>query len=221
MRTNPLIVVDLGGTLGHVVGRGANPAEILAALTPYGFHHRLVHEEVKRTLNVVSELDEGTVRKVCDRLLIPIEEFPDPWERVGFEFFEDTRDVLAELADMGTVVALTNQSVTAKPAMRHVINECGAHLKRIFASYDLGDCKPARWLWKSVADDMGHAVSDIVHIGDLFTEDVLAPLSAGALGAVWRPRVATETAQLGNRCERVTLLREVPDAVARLLRTAA
>lgn len=219
MTTNPLIVVDLGHTLGHVVGRGAHPAEILKPLTPYGYHHRLVDEEVKRVLNVVPELHEEVVRQICDRLLIPVDEWPDPWQPTTFEFYEDAHKVLRELNNIGPVVALTNQPVTAHAAMHYVAAECGSDLKEIFTSYNLGDYKPARWLWKYVADHMRHKVSDIIHIGDQYTEDVLAPLSAGALGAVWVHADAGD--QVGNRWERVTLLRNTPDAVRRLLGTAA
>lgn len=217
MTFQPLIVVDLGGTLGHIVGRGADPAEILKALTPYGYHHRLVEEEVKRTLNTTSVLDEAAIRKLCDRLLIPLDEWPDPWEPVTFAFDEDARRVLCELSEIGPVVALTNQSVTTRPAMQYIMKECAGHLARIFTSYDLGDYKPAQWLWKYVADSMHRKVSDIIHIGDLYTEDVLAPLTVGVRGAVWVHARATYNGQVGERCERVTLLRDVPDAVRRLL----
>jgi FMN phosphatase YigB (HAD superfamily) len=214
--TRPLFTIDLGGTFGHVVGDGADPAEILARLAPRGYNRQTLDFHVKRILNTAAVTDD-VIRQLCDVLLINEDQWPDPWPGVTFEFFEAAWTVLRELSDLGTVVALTNQNATTKPAMDYIMNRCGQYVKTLYASYDLGDVKPARWLWKSVAESEGYKVGDIVHIGDRYTQDVRGPLSAGARGAVWVHGGSTVFADLDDRTACVTTLAEVPGAVRRLL----
>jgi len=212
-------VIDLGCIIGHVVGDGRDATAILSALTPKGFYRRIVDREVWRVLATTPDLEEGVIRELCDSLLIDPDRWPDPWPSVDFEPFPEAWEFLMRLSRRGKIVALTNQSVTAKPAMERVMKDFGAYISKLYPSYGLGAVKPAQWLWRNVADDQGCKTSDIIHIGNRLTEDVLAPLSVGARAAVW---VRAGTAEVDDpRCLRVQTLTEAVDAIDRLLNSNA
>lgn len=225
--TPPLLTtISLGGTLGRVVGDGADVSAVLARLVPNGFDLSLIDGDVRRALDTTSEITPALVRLIDDRLLIDDDMWPDPWPSVDLEFFDGAEDALDRLSKLGPVVVVCNLPVTAKRAMDRLISTFGHYLAAAYASYDLGERKPSKWLFKKVAEARGCKVGDIVHVGDSFTEDVLCPIGAGARGAVWLqdqwPRTADTLARgLHGRCQQVSKLSYVPDAVAAILDGAA
>lgn len=181
---NALIVVDVCSTLGRFVGEGRSTTSVLAGVAPATFPRELVARTVCRVLHRASSLTEDVIREVCDELHIARDAWPEPWPESSFEPYEDTLDCLRRLADLGPVVALANLSVTRQPQVTAIGEICGTYLSGNYTSYQLGACKPARWLWRYIADLHGMRPQQIIHIGDEWAEDVLGPLSVGAR-AVW------------------------------------
>jgi FMN phosphatase YigB (HAD superfamily) len=180
----PLIVVDVGSTLGRFAGDGCSTTAVLAGLAPPTFPRDLIARTVCRVLHRVPSLTEEVIREVCDELHIDRDAWPESWPSSSFEPHDDAVDCLARLAAEGPVVALSNLSVTGRPRMEALAQVCGKYLTEIYPSYQLGACKPARWLWRYVADLHGVRPHQVVHIGDRWAEDVLGPLSVGGR-AVW------------------------------------
>lgn len=182
-----LIVVDVGSTLGRFVGPGRSTTAVLASLTPPTFPRELVARTVCRVLHRASTLTEDVIREVCDELHIYRGAWPELWPASSFELYDDTVDCLARLTVLGPVAALSNLSVTGRPRMEALAQACGKYLTEIYPSYQLGACKPARWLWRYVADQHGVRSHQVIHIGDRWAEDVLGPLGVGGR-AVWTRR---------------------------------
>lgn len=182
-----LIVVDVGSTLGRFVGEGRSTATVLAGLAAPTFPRDLIARTVCRVLHRAPALTEDVIREVCDELHIERDAWPEPWPDSSFEPYDDTLDCLARLSAVGPVVALSNLSVTGRPRMEALAHMCGKYLTDIYPSYQLGACKPARWLWRYVADLHGMRPHQVIHVGDRWAEDVLGPLSVGGR-AVWTKR---------------------------------
>jgi FMN phosphatase YigB (HAD superfamily) len=180
----PLIVVDVGSTLGQFTGDGRSTTNILADLVPPTFPRHLITRTVCRVLHRVDRVTEEVIREVCDELHVDRDRWPDPWPASGFDPYEDTNECLARLNRVAPVVALSNLSVTGAPRLDALADSCGKYLGHIYSSYQLGACKPARWLWRYVADHHGARSDDVIHIGDRWAEDVLGPLSVGGR-AIW------------------------------------
>jgi FMN phosphatase YigB (HAD superfamily) len=179
-----LIVVDVGSTLGQFTGDGRNTTAVLAGLAPATFPRELIARTVCRVLHRTAELTEDVIHEVCDELHIDQATWPDPWPASSFRPYEDTLDCLARLNALAPVVALSNLSVTGAPRMEALAGECGKYLTRIYPSYQLGACKPARWVWRYAADQHDVRPHHVIHIGDRWGEDVLGPLGVGGR-AVW------------------------------------
>jgi FMN hydrolase / 5-amino-6-(5-phospho-D-ribitylamino)uracil phosphatase len=179
-----LIVVDVGSTLGRFSGDGRSTTAVLASLAPPSFPRELIARTVCRVLHRAPSLTEDVIREVCDELHIDLDAWPDPWPASSFEPYDDTVDCLARLSVSGPVVALSNLSITGRPRMEALAQTCGKYLTEIYPSYQLGGCKPARWLWRYVADLHGVRANQVIHIGDRWAEDVLGPLRVGGR-AVW------------------------------------
>lgn len=179
-----LIVVDVGSTLGRFSGEGRAVSTILGSLAPASFPRDLVNRTICRVLHRTPELTEDVIHEVCDDLHIDRRSWPESWPSINFEPFAHTAASLARLNQFGSVVALSNVPVTSAPAIRMLADTCGTYLNEIYTSYGLGSCKPARWLWRYIADLHGVTPQQIIHIGDRWAEDILGPLSVGAR-AVW------------------------------------
>lgn len=177
-------MVDVGSTLGRFVGDGRSTTAVLASLAPASFPRELVVRAVCRVLHREPQLTGDVIREVCDELHIYRGAWPDLWPASSFEPYDDTLDCLARLAVMGPVVALSNMSVTGRPRIEALAHACGKYLTEIYPSYQLGACKPARWLWRYVADLHGLRAHQVIHIGDRWAEDVLGPVGVGGR-AVW------------------------------------
>ena len=182
-----LIVVDVGSTLGRFTGVGRSTTTVLASLAPPAFPRELIARTVCRILHRAPALTEEVIREVCDELHIDRDAWPEQWPTSSFEPYDDTVDCLARLAELGPVVALSNLSVTGRPRMEALAHACGKYLADIYPSYQLGACKPARWLWRYAADLHGVRANQVIHVGDRWAEDVLGPLSVGGR-AVWVKR---------------------------------
>lgn len=183
-----LIVVDVGSTLGRFVGDGRSTTAVLTELAPPTFPRELIARTVCRLLHRAPSLTEEVIREVCDELHIDRDTWPELWPTSTFEPYDDTLDCLARLTVLAPVVVLSNLSITGRPRMEALAHACGKYLTDIYPSYQLGACKPARWLWRYIADLHGVRPHQVIHIGDRWAEDVLGPLSVGGQ-AVWtRPR---------------------------------
>lgn len=180
-----LVIVDIGRTLGRFTGPSVT--EVLTDLSPWGrLNPAGVRARVQSILHIAPELTEDVIRRVCDALLIDRDRWPSPWPSGGFQPFPDAADALTALADIATVVALSNLSVTGQDRLDAVERHLGRHLSAIYTSFALGGRKPERWLWHDIATRHHTTTDGLVHCGDRWIEDVLGASYAGAR-AVWVP----------------------------------
>lgn len=172
-----LVVVDVGHTLG-VFGKPSS-TDVLKSLSPLPEH--VIREEERRVLHRAPELTNEVIQDICDALLIPRSQWPETWPAGRFTAFDYTMTVLAELTLLAPVAALSNIGVTCGPGrMSSLREQCGDLLSGVFTSYELRCRKPAPWLWRHIADRYGVPVQDLVHVGDLWHNDICGAITAGA-----------------------------------------
>lgn len=99
---------------------------------------------------------------------------PDPIAGIG--------EALAELATRYKLAVVSDAIVTPGTGLREIL--AGHGLKDYFTSFafsdEVGHSKPHRAMFDHVAQDLGIAVDEIVHIGDRDHNDVKGPHALGA-----------------------------------------
>jgi FMN phosphatase YigB (HAD superfamily) len=176
-----VVSLDVGDTLGKFEKPGA--PDLLSELSPLSYS--AIAEFDRQYLHPAPELTDEVVAKACRMMLIRPEDWGLLGDPGGFTAFDYATAALAELAELGRVVALSNASIIAGPnRMRDVRAQCGRHLGAIYTSFGLAMRKPDAQCWQRIAADHAVDVGDIVHIGDRITEDVRGPLFAGCRGAI-------------------------------------
>src|ERR1043165_7757302 len=123
----PLIVLDVGSTLGRFIGDGRSTTSVLAELAPPTFPRELIARTICRVLHRAQSLTEEVIREVCDELHIERDAWPEPWPDSSFEPFDDTLDCLKRLAALGPVLAVSNLSITGAPRMAALAEACGPY----------------------------------------------------------------------------------------------
>jgi FMN phosphatase YigB (HAD superfamily) len=213
LRTPELIVVDIGSTLGTFTGPSVK--DVLIDLCPWGhLNPAQVQYRVQSILHVSPELTEEVIQRVCDALLIDRADWPSPWPPGGFRSYPGIGSIVAALAQVAPVVALSNLSVTGVDRIAAVERHLGRHLSAIYTSYGLGGRKPERWLWRHIAQLHDTTPERVVHCGDRWIEDVLGAADAGA-HAVWIPSTLDAPAHdaLPHLRDRITTARDLSTLV--------
>jgi FMN phosphatase YigB (HAD superfamily) len=219
LRTPELIVVDIGSTLGTFTGPSVK--DVLIDLCPWGhLNPAQVQYRVHSILHVSPKLTDEVIQRVCDALLIDRADWPSPWPPGGFRSYPGTGGIVAALAQVAPVVALSNLSVTGVDRIAAVDRHLGRHLSAIYTSYRLGGRKPERWLWRHIAQLHDTTPERIVHCGDRWIEDALGAADTGA-HAVWIPRTSPPPPHLApsHLRARITTAENL-SAVVNLLTTA-
>src|SRR5207302_969137 len=137
--------------------------DVLKKLSP--MPERTIWEEERRVLHRTPQLTDEQIHDLCDALLIRYEDWPATWPRGQFTAYQYTVPVLDELSRLVPLVTLSNLGVIyGSSRMRDVVDQCGAFLTAMYTSYELRCRKPARWLWRHIADRHNVRPSDIVHV---------------------------------------------------------
>ena len=177
-----VITLDAGDTAGLFTGpRVADILYELSGIPDSDESKRDIVGEAERTfLHVHSELTSELLQGLCGALIIDQDKVPDPWPGGGFEPYDYTNSVLADLRSIAPVVVLTNISMVSASCIRELAQKCGDFIDEIITSYDAGVRKPNPRLWTDIARVYNVPASKIVHIGDRWNNDVLGAASAGA-----------------------------------------
>lgn len=171
------IVVDVGHTLGRFGGQ--NTVEALHALSPKPV--TVVRELEHRLVQTAPVLNETLITAVCAELCIDRDRWPTRWGNAWFRPYDYTNGVLAQLAGIAPVVALSNLGVIHGPQrMLDLRTHCGRYLTDLYTSYTQRTRKPDPALWTQISHDHNVSTSDMVMIGDRWTNDVCGAINAGA-----------------------------------------
>lgn len=171
-----LISVDVGHTLG--IFRGPTTPEILSKFSRLSEDR--IAEETRRFLHTAPVLTDEIITRLCHAIVMDPADWPDPWPAHGFDLYPYTLRVLAQLAEIAPVVALSNVPVTANQGrMSEVADQCSPHLREVVTSYAMAMRKPDRDLWHLLCERYVVAPQDTVHVGDQWVADILGAASAG------------------------------------------
>jgi FMN phosphatase YigB (HAD superfamily) len=210
-----LFVVDVGRTVG--VFTGPRTVDVLGPVSRAPTQR--IREESRRVLHRSPEVTEEVIADLCGALLIDPKSWPDPWPVSGFEPFAGAAAVLAELAAIAPVVALTNLPCASGPRrVWELLQVLGGHVSAVYTSYELGCRKPDPALWRWIAREHAVPECDVVHIGDHWFDDVEGAIAAGcnAVQVVCgdsQPPARTEWPAGSSRLATVNTIGDVPMAV--------
>jgi FMN phosphatase YigB (HAD superfamily) len=176
-----LITTDVGNTLGSFTKPSVKDILFdLSKLPAVVGKAQIIGEEERRFLHTAPVLTDAVRWDLCGALLIDWRVWPSPWPRGGFLPYPYTNSVLAELRRIAPIAALSNVSVLGATRMDDLDQFCGRYLDNIYTSYDMRRRKPDPRLWVDIADVYGVPVSEVVHIGDRWVNDICGAYHAGA-----------------------------------------
>jgi len=173
------VSLDVGGTLGYVDGVGL--IDTLAAASPLGLvEGRRIAREALHTEPVITP---AIIASVCDALLIVTTDFPISVSPRPLHLFPGVRRALRAMSRHATLVTLSN--VTCLEAgTEHLSTLLRPWVVDHFPSCRIGYAKPDPAAFHYVAAACQTPPSDMVHIGDDWTCDVVGARAAGVT-AIW------------------------------------
>lgn len=174
-----LVSLDVGGTLGRAVGRSL--ATILVEASP--LPPEPARAVVRRMLHTTSSITPTIVAQVCDALRIPASAFPSAVTPAPLQLLPEALPALQAMSQHAKLVTLSN--VTCLEAdTDHLREMLHPWVQEHFPSYRIGYAKPDPSAFRHVAKACGVPVTQLVHIGDDWTCDVIGALSVGAT-VIW------------------------------------
>jgi FMN phosphatase YigB (HAD superfamily) len=169
-----LIVTDAGETLGTFRPGTAELLERLSPLPP-----PVIAEESRRVLHRTPFVTAEQIIDLCAALLIDPVTWPADWPTGRFDAYTYTSAVLDQLITVAPVVVLSNIPCTSGPGRMADLREQLPQVSAVYTSYGMQMRKPDHRLWEAIAADHGCSTTDVVHLGDQWTNDVCGAVFAG------------------------------------------
>lgn len=174
-----LISVDVGGTLGHVVG--SSLASVLAEASP--LDPREARRIMRHRLHTQPAITPPVITEICRELRIPTDVFPQAVAASPLILVPGALAALRAMSDRATVVTLSN--VTCLEAGTDQLRELLAPwVSNHFPSCRIGYAKPDPAAFETVAHACGTKTVNMVHIGDDWECDIVGAISVNAT-AIW------------------------------------
>lgn len=176
LNTAKRVSVDVGDTLGRLRGRSIGQQLVEASPLP----RRRVEHIVRTRLHSAVTLTPQALRNMSDQLQVEsrlLEDYQSP----SLELLPAARPLLERCRALGVpVVIASNSSELDRDHAVFLRRELGDLLAGIYVSHEVGTAKPDRQFFERIARDGGIPVSDLLHVGDRFYDDIQGALSAGA-----------------------------------------
>jgi FMN hydrolase / 5-amino-6-(5-phospho-D-ribitylamino)uracil phosphatase len=208
----PLVSLDIGGTLGEASGPGL--AAHLAAISPLG--PRNARRIMRDLLHTAPEITDSVIEKVSAALEIPPTAFPASLPVAPLVLYEGVEEALRRLSKHATLVTISNVTCTEVDAER-LQDLLGPWVNDHFPSCRTGFAKPDPRAFQGAASCQQLPASALIHVGDDWECDILGAIAVKA-SAIWISRGRTPPDEALLVTHDVLVAEDFTDAVQHICR---